>query len=107
MSLQQQSPASEAFPGWNELVEAVRRESAVAVERTIDQMGTLRSYAALDPETLRETVESRFVQVIAGLADRRPPGLSTDETEFDNYGELRARQGVTFADLQTGWRFGG
>jgi hypothetical protein len=45
--------------------------------------------------------------VIDGLAEHRPPGLASDDMDSDAYGELRARQGVTFSELLTGWRFGG
>ncbi len=92
---------------WSELIEVVRREAKRAVESTMQRMMTLPTYAALDQATLRATVENRFAMVIDGLAEHRPPGLASDDMDSDAYGELRARQGVTFSDLLTGWRFGG
>ena len=92
---------------WFELIEVVRREVKRAVESTMQRMMTLPTYAALDQATLRATVEDRFTMVIGGLAEHRPPGLASDDMDSNAYGELRARQGVTFSDLLTGWRFGG
>jgi hypothetical protein len=85
----------------------VRREAAQAVETTMQRMMTLSTHAAIDQATLRATVENRFAMVIDGLAEHRPPGLASDDMDSDAYGELRARQGVTFSELLTGWRFGG
>jgi hypothetical protein len=91
---------------WTELIAAVRRDLAVAVEQSIAKMLSL-SYAELDEEVLRTTVANRFTVVLDGLAERRPPGRSEDESDSIAFGELRARQGVTYSDLLTGWRFGG
>lgn len=92
---------------WHGLIELVRREAAQAVEATMQRMMTLSTYEALDRATLQATVENRFAMVIDGLAEHRPPGLASDDMDSDAYGELRARQGVTFSELLTGWRFGG
>lgn len=91
---------------WTELIADVRRDLSIAVERTTAKMLSL-SYAQLDEETLRTTVTNRFMFVLDGLAARRPPGLAEDEFDSVAFGELRARQGVSYSDLLTGWRFGG
>jgi hypothetical protein len=91
---------------WLGLIAAVGDELTVAVEETIEMMMGL-SYRVIDESTLRSTVTSRFEMVVGGVGARRPPGLPEDEFSSDAFGELRARQGVTYADLLIGWRFGG
>jgi hypothetical protein len=101
------TPAGNRPLSWDELLEAVSRERADAIETTIAKMRSLESYGSFDDVSLRDTVESRFSLVIDGLAARRPPGSGLDESAAEGYGEERARQGVTFADMLSGWRFGG
>ena len=91
---------------WSALIDGIRRERKVVVEQSLARIRSLDSYRGMDDAGLRETVESRVELILDGLAQRRPPGLPADDAESEAYGEMRARQGVSFADLLAGWRAG-
>jgi hypothetical protein len=101
-TIEQQAPAA----AWSELIGAIRRERVVVVEQSLARIRTLDSYQGVEDASLRSTVESRVEMILDGLDERRPPGLPADARESEIYGEMRASQGVTFADLLTGWRAG-
>jgi hypothetical protein len=103
----ERSPAAGPTTGWNELMVAVSGERAIAIEETVAKMRSLEGYGAMGDGRLRDTVEHRFGLVIEGLIDHRPPGSGADEKAVEAYGEERAREGVSFGDMLTAWRFGG
>jgi hypothetical protein len=102
MATIEQAPAA----AWSALIDEIRRERAIVVEQSLARIRTLDSYRGIDDARLRATVESRIEMILDGLAERRPPGLPADDRESEAYGEMRAREGVSFADLLTAWRAG-
>jgi hypothetical protein len=91
---------------WAGLLAAVRRDYLAGVERTVDHMRSMPSYANLDGETLGVVVRGNFESVLAGLESRQPPRAPADVRAFDEPGAVRARQGVALSDMLAAWRVG-
>jgi hypothetical protein len=91
---------------WEALLVALRRESAITVERTVDHIRTVPSYAELDIDALRVFVRRSHDVVLDGVEQRRKPVAPHDSAVFDEHGEVRARQGIPVADLLAVWRVG-
>jgi hypothetical protein len=92
--------------GWDALVEDLRREVATSVERTVEHMRLMPSYASLDVPALRVVVRRNHEAVLDGLALRRPPEAADVSVIFGEAGEVRARQGVVLSDMLAAWRVG-
>jgi hypothetical protein len=99
-----QTPSYEV--AWAGLLTAVRRDYAAGVERTVDHMRVMPSYAHLDGETLATVVRGNFEAVLAGLESRQRPVAAQDAEVFDEPGAVRARQGVALGDMLAAWRVG-
>jgi hypothetical protein len=98
-------PADDAT-AWNEMLVAVHRERATAVERTLTYMGTMPTYGKLDPEALRLGVRASIDAVLDGMKNRRLPGSPDDTAGFEQRGAARARQGLPVTEMLAGWRAG-
>ena len=93
-------------PGWDELLEGVRRNAHWVVERILERLHSVPSYARLDDATLRPRVSRSVDAVLAGLEVRRRPLPSDPTDRFIESGSERARLGVAASDMAAGWRVG-
>ena len=93
-------------PGWDELLEGVRRDGQWAVERIVERLHSLPSYADLADATMRPRVRRNFDALLAGLELRRRPLPSDPIDSFIESGSERAGLGVAASDMAAGWRIG-
>jgi hypothetical protein len=115
-------------PRWRGLVEALRVDLDLIADRSVARLRTLPSYRPVPAAELRPGVlcvlrllvgdllqpSARFLDgagsdtgaagAAAGLVTGRPADHEEHRDVFARLGELRARQGVTVADLIRGWR---
>ena len=69
--------------GWEALLAALRRESPITVERNVDHIRTLPSYAELDVDAIRVFVRRSHDVVLDGVEQRRQPRAPEDSAVFD------------------------
>src|SRR4051812_12406604 len=100
------APPGVALGSWAELLLCVRDEIAEAVEKTIAQTRTMRSYDGLAPEAIHELVSRSYDVVLDGLDQRRRPDERADGRPFDEHGESRGRHGVAIREMLAVWRIG-
>lgn len=100
------SEATGAASGWDSLLDGLRLESATTVERTVERMRSLPSYADLDTEALRVVVRRNHDAILDGLALRRPPAPTDASDTFADTAATRARQAVATSDMLAAWRIG-
>src|SRR3954447_3051979 len=100
------APHGVALDSWAELLHCVRDEIAEAVEKTIAQTRTMRSYDGLAPEAIHELVSGSYDVVLDGLDQRRRPDERADGRPFDGHGESRGRHGVAIREMLAVWRIG-
>ena len=93
-------------PGWDALLEGVRREGEWVVERILERLHSVASYAELDDTIMRPRVRLNFEAVVGGIERRRRPLPSDPTDRFIESGSERARQGVPASDMAAGWRIG-
>jgi len=93
-------------PGWDELLEGIRRDGQWAIDRTRERQRSLPTFADLDDEVIRPRLGRLFEALLAGLELRRRPSPSDPADGFFEAGIERARQGVTWSDLAAGFRIG-
>ncbi|MBE2319555.1 helix-turn-helix domain-containing protein [Solirubrobacter sp. CPCC 204708] len=91
---------------WDGLLDALEREQAASVERTVEHMRALRSYAEVPVDSMRLAVRANHVEILAGLRLRRPPQPADATTIFRSAGGTRARQRVAVSDMLAAWRVG-
>jgi len=93
-------------PGWDELLEGIRREGQWAVDRTREGLRSLPTFGHLDDETIRPRLGRLFEALLAGLELRRRPSPPDPADGFFQAGIERARQGVAASDMAAGFRIG-
>src|ERR1700754_4429546 len=98
--------AAFSAPGWDELLERVRREGRWCTDRSVEWTLALPSYADLDAAALQPRVALSYEAVLASVALRRRPLPSDPNDRFVETGADRARQGVEASDMASAWRFG-
>jgi hypothetical protein len=91
---------------WVGLLEALEREQAASVERTVEYMRRLRSYAEVPVGSMRAAVRRNHEAILAGLRLRRPPAAGDETGIYSGAGGDRARQGVAVSDMLAAWRIG-
>lgn len=98
--------AASSAAEWESLLDGLRREYAWSVERTVERMRTLPSYADLDTAALRAVVARNHEAILTGLMRGRRPRPSDATEIFADTGATRARQGVATSDMLAAWRIG-
>jgi signal transduction histidine kinase len=101
-----ESDATFLAPGWDELLEGVRRDGQWALDRTTEGLRSLPTFVDLDDETIRSRLGRLFEALLAGLELRRRPSPSDLADGFFEAGIERARQGVAASDMAAGFRIG-
>src|SRR3954453_13159440 len=96
-------PPGVPLDSWAELLLCVRDEIAEAVEKTIAQTPTMRSYDGLAPEAIHELVSGSYDVVLDGLDQRRRPDERADGRPFGEHRESRGRPGVGIREMFAVW----
>ncbi len=60
-------------PGWDQLLEGIRREGRWAIERTREGLQALPSYPDVDGMIIRSRLGRQYEALLAGLELRRRP----------------------------------
>ena len=90
---------------WSAFVTRIGAERDAPMQAAA-RIAELPSYRAIPAREIEPEARRVFAMALAGLRARRPPGPGEDISGYVRLGELRARQGVTLADMIAAWTIG-
>lgn len=97
----QSAPTSIA--GQRVLAQLARRSAVLAEQVAVTAQLQIPTYAALSRDAITRNTETVISRVISALREAGELTAS-DLRTLEDYGEARARQGISLSDMQTAWR---